>query len=59
MGITEKGKKGFQTTSDKRIIRKSYRLTEGENKRLEDYLKENDIPHAEFIRNLLKDIIQD
>lgn len=59
MGITEKGKKGFQKVENKRTVRKFYRLTADENKRLSDYLETNGMNHAEYIRKLLEPIIKD
>ena len=59
MGITEKGKKGFQKVENKRNVRRSFHLTKEESDRLNKYLKQKNLTNSQFIRELIKDIIKD
>ena len=59
MGVTVKGKKGFQSVpKDKQRSKKQfYYLTEIELKQLKKYLKANNLSHTDFIRIYLKDVL--
>ena len=59
MGVTIKGKKGFQSVpkNKQRTQKQYYYLSKVEEKQLKKYLKANDIKHSHLIRTFLKDII--
>ena len=60
MGVTVKGKKGFQTVpKEKRRNKKQfYYLNESEHKELKKYLIKNNLLHTDFIRIYLKDVLK-